>query len=79
LAIESRNYVRQDATIKKVYGYKKSNLHFEEVDLHVEGILGEPNLFNDNVYHYFVEIEGSNCDLAFEANSPCPNDNGNFS
>jgi hypothetical protein len=55
-----------------------SNLHFEEVDSHVKEILGESNLFIDNLFHYFVEIEGSNCDLAFEANSPCPSDNGNF-
>jgi hypothetical protein len=58
---------------------KTPNLHFEEADLHVEEILGVSNFFNDNVFHYFVEIEGFNCDIAFETNSPCPNDNGNFS
>ncbi len=56
---------------------ERPNFHFE-VDLHVEKILGKSNLFNDNVFHYFVEIERSNCDLTFET-CPCPSDNGNFS
>jgi hypothetical protein len=55
------------------------NFHFEEVDLHIEEILVESNIFNDNVLHYFVEIEGSNCDPPFEANNPCLSGNGNCS
>lgn len=34
---------------------------------------------NDIVYHYFVQIERSNCDPPLEANIPCPSGNGIFS
>jgi len=54
------------------------NFHFDEVDLHVEEILVESNIFND-VFHYFVEIERFNCDPPFEANNPCLSGNGNCS
>ncbi len=58
---------------------KAPNFHFEEVDLHVEEILIKSNIYNDNVFHYFVEIERSNCDPPLEANNPCPSNNGNCS
>jgi hypothetical protein len=74
LAFESKNYVKQDVTIQKT-----PNLDLKRVDLHVEKILGKSSLSNDIVYHYFVEIERSDCDPPLEANSPCPSGSGNFS
>ncbi len=51
---------------------KALELDFETINLLVKKIWNELSAYNENVYHYFVEVRMSNYEPPHKTNIPCP-------
>jgi hypothetical protein len=50
---------------------------FDQVDLHVEKVLGELITVGESIYHYYVDVNASKCEAPCEGFVPRLHDNPN--